>query len=278
MAAHDQWIPFYIPLYLADTGHLTTLQHGAYLLMLFHFMRSRKAIPDDPKLLAQVARMSLVEWSQICETVLSFWTKTPDGWIQKRALVEIERSERVYKNRVRSVSEINKKRKKVARSPSRNRGQSRNDDRNDTVDNSANSIGNSTGTTTTPSYGRGSTEPHPSRDAPGQPSSPHGAADRTSPSTEPEEVTATMPSGVKIGIDANGVINELWAPRDADPVSMTKKAAMEIRSAVIDGRDPFPGEQGAEQPSPATTDDGVGLPFHLDRKNWIDGKPPMVTA
>ena len=55
-------MPVYIGDYLADTMHLSTEQHGAYLLLLFHLWR-RGSLQDDDRVLAQVTGLSASAWS-----------------------------------------------------------------------------------------------------------------------------------------------------------------------------------------------------------------------
>lgn len=41
------WIPLHIPDFLADTRHLSVTETGAYVLMIFHYWMTRRALGDD---------------------------------------------------------------------------------------------------------------------------------------------------------------------------------------------------------------------------------------
>lgn len=88
------WMPFYVADYLADTGHLTTSEHGAYLLLIFHYWQ-RGALPNDDSRLAGIARLSLSEWLAIRSTVKEFFS---EGWrharVDSEKATSLERHER----------------------------------------------------------------------------------------------------------------------------------------------------------------------------------------
>jgi uncharacterized protein YdaU (DUF1376 family) len=80
-------MPFYVADYLGDTEHLSTLQHGAYCLLLFSYWR-RGQLPDDDQSLANITRLSLDEWLTHRATLQAFFF---DGWKHKRVEAELRR-------------------------------------------------------------------------------------------------------------------------------------------------------------------------------------------
>lgn len=89
------WLPLFPRDFLADTGHLTAEQTGAYLLLL---MRSWMAgpLPTDDGQLARICRVSVLVWNRrIKPTVLQFFDIDGATMTQKR--LEKERA-RASKN------------------------------------------------------------------------------------------------------------------------------------------------------------------------------------
>jgi uncharacterized protein YdaU (DUF1376 family) len=84
----DIWMPVYIGDYLADTMHLSTEQHGAYLLLLFHLWR-RGVLHNDDVVLAKITGLDKSAWSR-ARLVLAEFFEIHDGlWHHGR--VERER-------------------------------------------------------------------------------------------------------------------------------------------------------------------------------------------
>lgn len=99
MSKHDQWMPLYIGDYLRDTGHLSTAEHGAYVLLLMQAWTRGGALPSDPEKLRNLARMEKKEWRQSRATLLAFFTLDGDTYRQKRLDREIARAAEVNEQR-----------------------------------------------------------------------------------------------------------------------------------------------------------------------------------
>lgn len=83
------WMPFYIADYLRDTGHLTVSEHGCYMLLLMQGWPRNGLLPLDDERLRMLGRMNKREWKRSRETILAFFTRTENGYRQKRLDKEI---------------------------------------------------------------------------------------------------------------------------------------------------------------------------------------------
>lgn len=78
-------MPLWTDAYLADTSHLTTLEHGAYLLLLMVMWRTRdKSLPDDDKLLARYCKLTPSQWRRMKPIIRDFFTVEGGCWRQSR--------------------------------------------------------------------------------------------------------------------------------------------------------------------------------------------------
>jgi uncharacterized protein YdaU (DUF1376 family) len=89
------WMPLYVGDYLGDTGHLTTTQHGAYLLMMMHYWRKGE-LPNDDRQLSKIAKLPLKTWCEYRATLQDFFY---DGWKHKRIDAELAKMMRVSEKR-----------------------------------------------------------------------------------------------------------------------------------------------------------------------------------
>lgn len=79
------YLKFFTDDYLSATSHLTTIEHGAYLLLLISAWRTPDcSLPNDDRTLAHMARMRLEHWRRVRNTVMSFWFLAEGRWRQKR--------------------------------------------------------------------------------------------------------------------------------------------------------------------------------------------------
>ena len=62
MTSRPIWMPLYPRDYLADTRHLTTIQHGAYLLLIMEYW-SKGKLPDSDAGRRRVTAMTPKQWS-----------------------------------------------------------------------------------------------------------------------------------------------------------------------------------------------------------------------
>ena len=84
------WMPLYVGDYLGDTGHLTTAQHGAYLLLMMHYWRKGE-LPDDDRQLSKITKLPLKTWSDYRPVLQQFFhsgskIRRKDGRCRKQLL------------------------------------------------------------------------------------------------------------------------------------------------------------------------------------------------
>ena len=76
-------MPMYWDAYLADTTHLTTEEHGAYLLLLAAMWRRDGSVPDNDKDNARILGLSVAKWRKTKSRLASFLIFENDSISQK---------------------------------------------------------------------------------------------------------------------------------------------------------------------------------------------------
>jgi uncharacterized protein YdaU (DUF1376 family) len=120
-------MPFYTDAYLADTTHLTTEEHGAYLLLLFAAWRSPGcSLKDDDTFLVRVAKVSLDRWNKRLKPVmLPFWQVRDGRWTQKKQQSVREKLGAIAEKRAKAARQGRKPKPLPEQDPASANGQQR---------------------------------------------------------------------------------------------------------------------------------------------------------
>jgi len=81
------YMQFYVGDYIQKTLHLTTEQHGAYLLLLMALWNADANLPNDQAKLARIARVSPKRWPLVWGEISGFFT-IADGHISQDRLTK----------------------------------------------------------------------------------------------------------------------------------------------------------------------------------------------
>jgi uncharacterized protein YdaU (DUF1376 family) len=122
------YIQLYVADYLADTMHLTTEEHGAYLLLIFNYWQTGKPIPTSR--LARIARLSNDRWISVEASLKEFFNDDGEMWTHERIERDLElvHSSKKQKSDAGKASAEAKKNRKLAQ------GQRETNDRSTTVE------------------------------------------------------------------------------------------------------------------------------------------------
>lgn len=103
-------LPLNIPEYIAKTGHLTTVQHGAYLLLIMHYW-THGGLPDDEKIIQQITRLTNRQWFNNLNILRSYFL---DHWRHKRLDEDLAQAIEISDKRSASAMQMHSKRTQFA--------------------------------------------------------------------------------------------------------------------------------------------------------------------
>lgn len=83
------YMQLYVADYLADTAHLTTEEHGAYLLLLFSYWQTGKPLRADR--LASISRLTSERWTDVERTLKEFFHVSKTEWTHFRVEADLEK-------------------------------------------------------------------------------------------------------------------------------------------------------------------------------------------
>lgn len=89
------WMPLHIADYLADTGHLTATEHGAYLLLIMHYWQNGR-LPENERVIARIAKLTPAQWEESRDMLAMLFGP---GWTHKRIDAELSKADDIIEKR-----------------------------------------------------------------------------------------------------------------------------------------------------------------------------------
>lgn len=115
------YMQLYVADYLADTMHLTTEEHGAYLLLIFNYWQTGKPIPVSR--LARITRLSNERWTDVERSLSEFFNERGNEWVHDRIERDLDAVRATQEQRIaagKASAEARKQAAKTSKSRSRN--------------------------------------------------------------------------------------------------------------------------------------------------------------
>jgi uncharacterized protein YdaU (DUF1376 family) len=88
-------MPLDIDAYLADTGHLSVIEHGAYMLLIMRYWKDG-GLPDDEERVRVFSRLSPSQWAESRANIAAFFD---DHWHHKRIDAELAKASEIIAKR-----------------------------------------------------------------------------------------------------------------------------------------------------------------------------------
>lgn len=105
------WFAFDILAYKADTAHLTTLEHGAYFLLLQHYMQTRLPLLDNDEALSRISGLTPKQWKTMSRKLRAFFVKRGNKLHQKRCDTELDKQDELALQRSEHAKKASHSRK-----------------------------------------------------------------------------------------------------------------------------------------------------------------------
>ena len=86
---------------MRDTGHLSTLQHGIYTLLMWHYYTTKKPLPVDTNQLSRIARVTADEINDLEFVITEFFQRKEEKLYSKRIEYEIAEAKERHQKAVK---------------------------------------------------------------------------------------------------------------------------------------------------------------------------------